>query len=55
MSASAEDMVRAHGDAPARTLAARPRIALTSPLIAYSAAAAASIAVWAGLFKLLFL
>ena len=54
MSASAEDMVRTHADAPARALAARPRIALTSPLIAYSAAAAGSIAVWVGLFKLVF-
>lgn len=54
MSASAEDMVQTHADAAVRVLAARPRIALTSPLIAYSVAAAGSIAVWVGLFKLVF-
>jgi hypothetical protein len=52
MRASAEKLYSVDQAVPRR--AARTRIALTSPILAYTGAAIGSIAVWVGLFKLIF-
>lgn len=54
MSVSDDRLYDAINTTPAGAPVGRSRVALTSPLIAYSAAAAGSIAVWFGLFKLIF-
>lgn len=52
MRASAEKLYSVAEEVPGR--AARTRIALTSPVFAYTGAAIGSVAVWVGLFKLVF-
>ena len=54
MSASADKLYGVADAAPADEISARSRIAMTSPLIAYSAAAAGSVAAWIVIFKLIF-
>lgn len=54
MSASAGKLHDAADSASTRAVSGRTRVALTSPLLAYSAAAAGSVAVWIGVFKLIF-
>jgi hypothetical protein len=57
MRASAEklysDFKATRTQAAPRARVARKRIALTSPLFAFSAAVLGSVAVWVGLFKLI--
>ncbi|QTC91290.1 hypothetical protein [Brevundimonas goettingensis] len=53
MRASAEKLHIGFKAAPAVVAKRRPRIALTSPLIAFSAAVLGSVAVWVGVFKLI--
>lgn len=53
MRASAEKLHVGFEAAPAVVVKRRPRIALTSPLIAFSAAGLGSVAVWVGVFKLI--
>ena len=53
MRASAEKLHIGFKAAPAVVAKRRPRIALTSPLIAFGAAALGSVAVWVGVFKLI--
>ena len=54
MNASGDKLYSATDAASPGELAGSSPIALTSPLIAYSAATVVSIAVWFGIFKLVF-
>jgi hypothetical protein len=53
MRASCRKTVQSGSRPPRRPRVARTRIALTSPLFAFGAAALGSVAVWIGVFKLI--
>jgi hypothetical protein len=54
MRASGEKLFNSVGAVPARSVSRPARISLTSPLFAYAGAAAGSVAVWFGVFKMIF-